>query len=137
MAIAWPAFAGAKGEDGNVAFGLFVGAASITLMAWSFVLAVRPRILEPIFGGLDSMYRVHRWAGTLAVLAMFLHTRAEPEVVGGVRGASRSLADTAEELAGTGEIMLYALVAVSLLRWFPYRWWRWTHKLLGNPFAFA
>lgn len=29
------------------------------------------------------------------------------------------------------------LVAISLLRWFPYRWWRWTHKLLGIPFAFA
>ena len=106
-------------------------------MAWSFVLAIRLRVLEPFFGGLDSMYRVHRWAGTLAVVAMFLHTSIEPEIEGGIRGASRSLANTAEDLAGTGEIMLYVLVAISLLRWFPYRWWRWTHKLLGIPFAFA
>lgn len=137
VALTWPAFAGAQGEEGNVAFGLFIGAASIVLMAWSFLLAVRIKALERFWGGLDSMYRSHRWAGTLAVIAMFLHTSAEPEIEGGIRGAGESIADTAEGLAGTGELMLYALVAISLLRWFPYRWWRWTHKLLGIPFAFA
>ncbi len=137
VALSWPAFAGAGGDGGNVAFGLFVGAAAIILMAWSFVLAVRLPFLEPLFGGLDSMYRVHRWAGTLAVIAMFLHTSIEPEIEGGIRGASRSLADNAEDLAGVGEYLLYGLVAVSLLRWLPYRYWRWTHKLLGVPFIFA
>ncbi len=137
VALSWFAFDGAQGEDGSVAFGLFIGAASILLMSWSFVLALRPKVLEPIFGGLDSMYRAHRWAGTLAVVAMFLHTRAEPEIEGGIRGASRSLADNAEGLAGTGETLLYILVGISLLRWFPYRYWRLTHKLLGIPFAFA
>ena len=137
VVIGWPAFSGATGEDGTVAFGLFVGAASIVLMAWSFVLALRPRFLERWFGGLDSMYRSHRWAGALAVVAMFLHTRAEPEIEGGVRGAGKALADQAEGLAGAGEIMLYGLVGLSLLRWMPYRYWRWTHKLLGIPFAFA
>ena len=135
--IGWPAFSGATGEDGNVAFGLFIGAASIVLMAWSFVLALRPRFMERFFGGLDSMYRSHRWAGALAIPTMFLHTSVEPEIEGGIRGASESLADQAEGLAGTGETMLYVLVALSLIRWFPYRYWRWTHKLLGIPFAFA
>ena len=136
--VGWFAFQGAQGEEGgSVAFGLFIGAASIVLMAWSFVLAVRIRVLERFFGGLDSMYRVHRWAGSLAVLAMFWHTSAEPEIEGGVRGAGESLAEQAEGLASTGEMMLYALVGLSLLRWFPYRAWRWTHKLLGIPFAFA
>ena len=135
--VGWPAFSGAQGEDGNVAFGLFIGAASIVLMAWSFVLAIRLRFLERFFGGLDSMYRVHRWAGSLAVLAMFLHTSAEPEIEGGIRGASRAMAEQAEGLAGIGETLLYILVGLSLLRWFPYRIWRWTHKLLGIPFIFA
>ncbi len=130
----WFAFASA---GGTVALGLFVGASSITLMAWSFVLAVRLRTVEPLFGGLDSMYQAHRWAGTLAVALMFLHVRIEPEVDGGIRGASRSVADSAEDLAGIGEYMLYGLVLVSILRWFPYRWWRLSHKLLGIPFAFA
>ncbi len=137
VAMSWFAFQNAQGEDGNVAFGLFVGAASILLMVWSFILAVRVRFIEPLFGGLDSIYRVHRWAGSISTVLMFLHVRAEPEVEGGIRGASRSVADSAEGLAGTGEIMLYVLVGLSLLRWMPYRWWRWTHKLIGVPFAFA
>ncbi len=139
LAVSWPAFAGATGEggDGTVAFGLWVGAASILLMSWSFLLALRPRILEPLFGGLDSMYKVHRWAGVVSVAFMFLHTSIEPEIEGGIRGAARSLADTAEELAGVGEVMIYLLIALSVLRLFPYRWWRLTHKLLGIPFAFA
>ncbi|MEL6983657.1 MAG: ferric reductase-like transmembrane domain-containing protein, partial [Actinomycetota bacterium] len=132
----WFAFADARG-DGPVALGLFVGAASIVLMAWSFLLAIRIRVLEPLFGGLDRMYQVHRWAGSLAMLAMFLHVRIEPEIDGGILGASRSVADSAEGLAGVGEYLLYGLVAISLIRWFPYRWWRLTHKLLGIPFAFA
>jgi len=137
IAVSWLAFDGAVGEDGSVAFGLFIGAASIVLMAWSFILAVRIRLLEPLFGGLDSMYRVHRWAGTLAVIAMYLHTQNEPDIENGIRGASKSVANTAEGLAGTGQTMLYVLVGLSLLRWMPYRWWRWTHKLLGIPFVFA
>lgn len=134
--VSWPAFSSAQGE-GSVALGLWVGAVSIMLMAWSFVLAVRPKILEPIFGGLDSMYRAHRWAGTLAIVFMWLHTSIEPEIRGGIRGASRAVADRAEDLAGTGQTMLYALIGISLLRLIPYRWWRWTHKLLGVPFGFA
>ena len=133
----WPAFSGAQGEDGSVAFGLFIGAVSILLMAWSFLLAIRLRGLEPLFGGLDSMYRAHRWAGGLAVVAMFLHTSVDSEIEGGILGASRSLAGQAESLAGVGEIVLYLLIAVSVIRWFPYRYWRLTHKLLGLPFAAA
>ena len=139
LAASWPAFAGATGEDGGgtVALGLWVGAVSILLMAWSFILAFRPRLLEPLFGGLDRMYRVHRWAGALAVVFMFLHTSVEPEIEGGVLGAGRGVANAAEDLAGVGEVLLYGLVGLSLVRLFPYRWWRWTHKLLGVPFLFA
>ncbi|MEL7207265.1 MAG: ferredoxin reductase family protein [Actinomycetota bacterium] len=135
--VGWLAFAGASGEEGSVAVGLFVGAGAIVLMAWSFMLAVRLRLLEPFFGGLDRAYQAHRWAGTLAVLLMFLHVRLEPEIDGGIPGASRAVAESAEGLAGVAEYVIYGLVALSLLRWIPYRWWRWTHKALGVPFAFA
>ena len=134
--LSWPAFSGAQG-DGNVALGLWVGSVAIMLMAWSFVLAVRPKWFEPLFGGLDSMYRSHRWAGALSIAAMWLHTSIEPDIDGGIRGAARSVADSAEDLAGTGQTMLYILVGLSIFRIVPYRWWRLTHKLLGIPFAFA
>lgn len=106
-------------------------------MSWSFLLAIRLRPLEPLFGGLDAMYKVHRWIGVAAVAGMFLHVQIEPEIEGGIRGASESVADSAENLAGTGETMLYILVALSVIRWMPYRYWRWTHKLIGVPFSFA
>lgn len=133
----WPAFSRAVGEEDGAAFALYIGAVSITLMAWSFVLAIRIRLLEPLFGGLDRMYRFHRWLGVLAIAAMFLHTQLDPELERGIRGASEDLADAAEELAGIAEVMLYVLVVISLLRWLPTRYWRWTHKLLGIPYAFA
>lgn len=134
--LGWPAFSQAQGA-GNVALGLWVGSVSIMLMAWSFILAVRIRPLESLFGGLDKMYRVHRWAGALSVVFMWLHTSIEPEIRNGIRGASKAIADSAEDLAETGQTMLYALIGLSILRLIPYRWWRWTHKLLGVPFAFA
>lgn len=136
VAVSWLAFANAQ-ETGTVRLGLYVGAASIMLMAWSFVLAIRIRLIEPIFDGLDSMYRSHRWAGSIATALMFWHTQIEPDVDNGIPGASRSVADQAQDLAGTGETMIYVLVGLSLVRWIPYRWWRLTHKLLGVPFAFA
>ena len=132
--VAWFAFASAGGA---VALGLYVGAVSIMLMAWSFLLATRFKWLEPFFGGLDNIYKVHRWIGSLAIPTMFLHVRIEPEIDNGIRGAAESLADTAEGLAGVAEYMLYGLVLISLIRWFPYRFWRLTHKLMGIPFVMA
>lgn len=133
----WPAFAGTQGEDGDVTFGLYIGAVSIVLMAWSFVLAVRISTFELAFGGLDRAYRVHRWAGALSVVAMYLHTANIDELLAGVAGASEDLADRAEDLAGTAQNALYVLIALSVLRLMPYRWWRWTHKAVGVPFVFA
>ena len=136
VVAAWVPFQGAQG-DGPVAFGLYIGAVSIILMAWSFILAVRIRMIESLFGGLDRVYRVHRWVGTLSILAMVLHTGIEPDIQGGILGAAENVADNATDLAETAEVMFYGLIAASLLRWLPYRWWRLTHKLLGIPFVFA
>lgn len=125
------------GTDSTVALGLFTGTAAIVLMSWSFVLAVRWRWLEPLFGGLDRMYAVHRWCGVLAISAMFLHVRLEPEIEGGFDGLLGRFSESALDLVGTAEMAFYALVAISLVRWVPFRWWRLTHKLMGVPFAVA
>lgn len=134
----WFAFKDAMGDEGegSVAFGLFIGSVSILLMAWSNLLATRARWMEPLFGGLDTMYRWHRWFGALSVGAMWLHIQTIDDVKG-IRGASKSVADAAEDLAGTGETLLYILVVISLVRWVPYRWWRQSHKLMIVPFVFA
>lgn len=133
--VGWFAFRNTLGDQG-VGFALFIGSVSIMLMAWSNLLSTRVAALEQLFGGVDRMYRWHRWFGALAVAAMWLHTQTVDDVKG-IAGASRDVAKAAEDLAETATNMIYILVGVSLLRWLPYRWWRLGHKLLGIPFAFA
>ena len=133
--IGWFAFTNAIG-DGNAAFALFIGAVSIMMMTWSNLLSTRAQPIEQIFGGVDRMYVWHRWLGALSVGAMWLHLEMVDDVKG-IRGASRDVAEAAEELAETGSTLLYILVGISLLRWLPSRWWRLTHKLLVLPYAFA
>ena len=126
-----------SGTDSTVAIGLFTGTVAIVLMSWSFVLSVRFRWLEPLFGGLDRMYAVHRWGGTLSIAAMFLHVRLEPELEDGFDGLLAQFKETALDAVGMAEMAFYVLVAISLVRWVPFRWWRLTHKLMGVPFAIA
>jgi predicted ferric reductase len=133
--VGWFAFANTIG-DGNAAFALFIGSVSIMMMTWSNLLSTRILPLEQIFGGVDRMYVWHRWFGALSVGAMWLHLEMVDDVKG-IRGASRSVANAAEDLAETGSTLLYILVAISLLRWIPTRWWRLAHKLLVLPYAFS
>lgn len=135
--VGWFAFLDVGANSiGDVALALFVGSVSILFMAWSNVLSTRWRVLEPFFGGLDRMYRWHRWFGALSVAAMWLHIQTVDDVKG-IRGASKDVADAAEDLAGLGEKVLYVLVIASFVRWVPYRWWRQSHKLLIVPFVLA
>ena len=135
ICVGWFAFPNTIG-DGNAAFALFIGAVSIMMMTWSNLLSTRALPLEQIFGGVDRMYIWHRWLGALSVGAMWLHMEMADDIKG-IRGASRDVADAAEDLAETGSTLLYILVGISLLRWIPTRWWRFTHKLLILPYAFA
>lgn len=134
--VGWWAFVDAVGKEENVAFALFVGSISIMLMSWSNILSTRVRMVETLFGGLDRAYRAHRWFGALAVVAMWLHTQNVDDVKG-IRGASRDVAEAAEELADTATTILYVLVAISILRLMPTNWWRITHKFVVVPYAIA
>ena len=41
----------------------YTGIIAMGVMSISMLLAVRPARFEPIFGGLDKMYRLHKWLG--------------------------------------------------------------------------
>ena len=123
--------------DGD-GLGLYVGTASILAMAWAFLLSIRLGWSEWAFGGLDRVYVAHRWLGIVAVVLMWWHVQSKNELEsGGVAGASENLAETGNDLAGLAEPFLYVLVLASILRALPWRIWRFTHKLLIVPFAFA
>ena len=46
---------------------------SMALMSLAMWLASRPAWLEKPLGGLDRMYRLHKWAGILDAVFAFLH----------------------------------------------------------------
>lgn len=129
-------FLGMFNSAGNDGLGLLVGTVSIVAMAWTFVLAIRTRWSEYLFGGLDRVYVAHRWLGVVAVVLMWWHIQSSNEITG-IAGADPASAELGTTLAGIAETTLYVLVIMSIIRWLPWRLWRLTHKLLIIPFAFA
>lgn len=124
----------------EAAFGIAVGATAVVAMSQTLILAARPRPLEPLFGGLDRMYRVHKWLGISALGLMILHDLAEPDFERAVRETGLG------ELAGeAGELAFNALIALIAISWFrklpilgleiPYQLWRFGHRFMGVLFA--
>lgn len=116
------------------------GAGSVVAMSQCFILAARPRFLEPLFGGLDRMYRVHKWLGIGAMALMIGHQLVEPHFK---RWTPESgIGEFASEI---GEFALYGFIGLVLLSWFkrlpylnveiPYQLWRLSHRLTGVLFA--
>lgn len=117
---------------------------SFALMSLTMVLATRPVWLERPFGGMDRIYRVHKWAGILAIAFAALHWLVEmsdglikalwgregrlPKDHGG--SVLEAMRDVAEEL---GEFAIYALLGMLVLtlwRRVPFRMWRSLHKVM-------
>src|SRR5690554_2010020 len=51
----------------------YSGVIAIVLMSVAMYLAIRPRWLERPLGGLDRMYRLHKWLGIASLLTAALH----------------------------------------------------------------
>lgn len=120
------------------------GLLSFSLLSLAMVLATRPVWLERSFGGMDRIYRSHKWAGILAVGFAALHWLAELSAgtiraQWGVEGRlSRTYGSSAVEAMRdlaepAGEIAIYALLlmlALSLWKRFPFHIWRLVHKAM-------
>ena len=120
------------------------GLASFGLMSLIMVLATRPTWLEAPLGGMDRIYRVHKWAGILAILFAAAHWLIEmsDDVIKALFGREGRLSgnqnggffammeDVGEDL---GEWAIYALLAmllITLWRRFPYHLWRFLHHVM-------
>lgn len=121
------------------------GVWAMGLMSLTMILATRPVWLEPVLGGMDRIYRLHKWAGILAVSAGITHWLLEiggdtlrsligravnkpPRVaVLDILQSSRGLAED------VGEWAIYALIAtllITLWKAFPYKSWRILHRVM-------
>jgi predicted ferric reductase len=127
------------------------GVLAVGCMSLAMILALRPRWPERWLGGLDKMYRLHKWLGIAALVLAVIHwlwaqgpkwavslgwlerpmrgPRGGPD--NPVAEALRTLRDPAESL---GEWAFYAavlLIALALIRSVPYRLFYKTHRLLA------
>lgn len=126
----------------QTALGIALGAGAIAAMSLTLLLATRPSWLEPLFGGLDRMYGVHKWLGIAALALMLGHNTLEPELEDAVR--ETRLGEFAEDL---GELALNGFIGLILLSWIkrlpftrlelPWPIWRFTHRFTGVLFAAA
>ncbi|GAB1394558.1 ferric reductase-like transmembrane domain-containing protein [Rhodocyclaceae bacterium] len=125
--------------------GLYLtGLASFALMSLVMLLAVRPAWLEKPLGGMDRIYRLHKWTGILAIGLGAAHWLVElsGDIIKAFIGKAGRLpkpqhdalyAQLRELAEGMGEWALYAALAVLVLTlWkrFPYHWWRLVHRAM-------
>lgn len=120
------------------------GYLSIALMSLAMLLAARPAWLESPMGGMDRMYRTHKWAGILAVAFAALHWLIEMSddilkaLVGRegrlpkekYTGLVEVLRDLAEDMGEWAIYAVLAMLALTLWKIFPYRPWRFLHRAM-------
>lgn len=127
------------------------GVLAIGCMSMATALAMRPRWPEAWLGGLDRMYRLHKWFGITALVTAIVHWlwASGPKWAVGLgllarpqRGARPTIDDPIEAFLvslrgpaeGLGEWAFYGtvvLIALALIRVFPYRLFYKTHRLLA------
>lgn len=117
---------------------------AIALMSLVMVLATRPVWLENSLGGMDKIYRLHKWAGIWAILFSVLHwvlklggstiasnfgTEGKPirDAVIFFFTSSRSIA---KDLGEWSIYILIALLIIALWKRIPYKPWRILHKAM-------
>jgi predicted ferric reductase len=133
----------------------YSGVLGIGLMSIAMMLALRPQWLEPHLDGLDKMYRLHKWLGISALVVSILHwwwakgtkwmvgwgwlekparkSNAD-ETLGVIEGwlrGQRGLAESIGEWAFYGAAVL---IALALIKRFPYHLFAKTHKWLAAAY---
>lgn len=121
---------------------LLTGLGAWALMSLIMVLSLRPVWLERPLGGMDKIYRLHKWAGIGAIVLSLLHygTQLSKDLlitlVGRPVRAPRAdwwlntFRHLAEDMGEWAVWFLAAMLVITLWQRFPYHVWRYLHKLL-------
>ena len=125
---------------------LLTGLGAYAVMALIMLLAVRPMWLETRMGGLDKMYRLHKWSGILAAAlaaAHYLIKLGKPLLLAlfdPVPKTPRAAAlldvfrGSAKDIGEWAVWILAAMVLLTLWRRFPYHIWRQVHRIAAVIF---
>lgn len=130
----------------------YSGVVGISVMSLAMMLAVRPAFLERHVDGLDKMYRLHKWLGITGLVVSVSHYLivSAPKWAVGLgwlarpvrpprpnlpEGSWQQLFASQRGLAeGVGEWAFYiavVLMLLALIKYFPYRRFFQTHRLLA------
>lgn len=113
----------------------YLGAVSLILMGITQLMATRIKGIEAFFGSMDRIYVLHKWLAIGALGAAFLHQAIDPEL--GNIVLSGRLEDGAEDVGELAYNGMIWLIITSLITIIPYKYWKWSHRLLGLFFALA
>lgn len=128
----------------------YSGVMAMGCMSVIMLLALRPVWLEPVLGGLDKTYRLHKWAGIAALVFATLHwwwakvtkwmvewgwlvkpaKGAGPEYTG-IEAVFRTQRGLAETLGEWTFYIAVILIILALVKRFPYHLFAKTHKILA------
>lgn len=131
----------------------YTGVVAIAVMSIAMVLAIRPRSIEHPLGGLDKMYRLHKWLGITALVTASVHwlwargtkwavgwgwltrperkPRAAAESLGAVESTLRDWRGPAEDLGEWAFYAVVVLLVLALVKRFPYRLFAKTHRWMA------
>jgi predicted ferric reductase len=131
---------GAGNSNTQSVLALCAGASAFSLMAINLFLATRPRFVEPAFGGLDRLYKAHKWIGISLLPLLLFHKFVGMDLDG--RIVASGLAKTAVDIAKIAFLILMPLILLSWLKrlpkmrrdLLPYNIWRIGHRVMGLVF---
>lgn len=129
----------------------YSGVLAIGAMSIAMVLALRPGWPETWLGGLDKMYRLHKWLGISALVLSVAHwlwfeaprwaidlgliarpeRGARPEIENPVQQFLIGLRDPAEGLGEWAFYISIVLIVLALIPRFSYWWFFKTHRILA------
>ncbi|KJS08115.1 MAG: hypothetical protein VR78_18660 [Hoeflea sp. BRH_c9] len=117
-------------------FSIASASSAFVAMAVNQYLATRPKYLEPLFGGLDRIYRAHKWTGIAALALILVHYFVTPNFKGKL--LTTGLNQLAQDFGEIGFYGLIVLGGISIVKRlpkipgeFPYHVWRQLHRFIG------
>ena len=127
------------------------GIVAMGAMSAGIMLAIRPVAIESFFGGLDKAYRLHKWLGITALVVSIIHwgwaqiprwlvgwgwltkpaRKPAVEETVAIFRFFRNQRGLAEQIGEWAFYLAVVLIALALIKRFPYRHFFRTHRLLA------
>ncbi len=134
----------------------FTGVLGVGAMSFTIILALRPVWLESWLDGLDKSYRLHKWLGITALVMSVMHwlsgnapkwatslgllerpergPRPDESALPTLQQWFNTQRDTAEFIGEWTFYVIVLLIALALIKRFPYRLFTKTHTLLAAAY---